>query len=217
MNLQFVCVCDITGQKLKFYFPGATFHIPLTKSATLNRHLHCSLWQFSGALFWGFFEGSFLHFGGKIVRSPRVIFPTVCCVCVGGGGGGGVLIQISASGMGTYGWIGSQNQPSIITNIPTKIECVCVCAHITMHRLETVQSYHVISSHILRIFLYNLFNVLLIFSPFQRWDRCRPAVWQHGGERPSDLQHPWFEDWQRYGPRSLINTYLDWLTWWLNF
>ena len=29
----------------------AAFYIPLTKSATLNRLLHCSLWQFSGALF----------------------------------------------------------------------------------------------------------------------------------------------------------------------
>ena len=34
-----------------FFFSGATFHIPLTKSATLNRLLHYSLWQFSGALF----------------------------------------------------------------------------------------------------------------------------------------------------------------------
>ena len=41
--------------KIIFLFSGATFHIPLTKSATLNRLLQCSLWQFSGALlgFWG--------------------------------------------------------------------------------------------------------------------------------------------------------------------
>ena len=38
---------------------GATFHIPLTKSATLNRLLHCSLWRFSGAIF--IFEALFLH------------------------------------------------------------------------------------------------------------------------------------------------------------
>ena len=37
--------------KIKFSFSGATFHSPLTKSATLNRLLHCSLWWFSGALF----------------------------------------------------------------------------------------------------------------------------------------------------------------------
>ena len=45
---------------------GATFHIPLTKSATLNRLLHCSLWQFSGALF--------AFWGGEIAQSPCVIF-----------------------------------------------------------------------------------------------------------------------------------------------
>ena len=44
------------GQKLNCYFRGATFHIPSTKSATLNRLLHCSQWRFSGALdFWGLF------------------------------------------------------------------------------------------------------------------------------------------------------------------
>ena len=55
--------------KITFLFSGATFHIPLTKSATLNRLLHCSLWWFSGALFY-FIEGSFLHYGGKFARSP---------------------------------------------------------------------------------------------------------------------------------------------------
>ena len=59
--------------KIKFLFSGATFHIPLTKSATVNRLLHCSLWQFSGALFL-FSRALFLHFGGEIAQSPRVIF-----------------------------------------------------------------------------------------------------------------------------------------------
>ena len=36
------------GQKKKI-FSGATFQ--MTKSGTLNRLSHCSLWQFSGALF----------------------------------------------------------------------------------------------------------------------------------------------------------------------
>ena len=43
--------------QVNFFFSGATFHIPLTKSATLNRLLHCSQWQFSGALF--FYRGLF--------------------------------------------------------------------------------------------------------------------------------------------------------------
>ena len=63
--------------KIKFLFSGATFHIPLTKSATLNRLSHCSLWWFSGALFFLFFEGSFLHFGGKIAWSPSVFSPWI--------------------------------------------------------------------------------------------------------------------------------------------
>ena len=57
--------------KMKCLYSGTTFHTPLTKSALLNRLLHCSLWQFSGVLF--------LHFGGKIAQSPpppsHVIFP----------------------------------------------------------------------------------------------------------------------------------------------
>ena len=36
--------------KIKYLFSRATFHIPLTKYSE-NRLLHCSLWQFSGALF----------------------------------------------------------------------------------------------------------------------------------------------------------------------
>ena len=41
----------VSRTKITFLFLGATFHIPLTKSATLNRLLHCTLWQFPGALF----------------------------------------------------------------------------------------------------------------------------------------------------------------------
>ena len=60
-----------SGQKLTLYFRGQLFTShQLTKSATLNRLLHCSLWQF---LF--YLEGSFLHSGGEIARRPRVIFP----------------------------------------------------------------------------------------------------------------------------------------------
>ena len=36
--------------KMKFLFSGATVHIPLTKPATLNRLLHCVLWEYAGAL-----------------------------------------------------------------------------------------------------------------------------------------------------------------------
>ena len=61
------------GQKLKFLFAGATFHIPLTKSATLNRLLHCSLWQFSGALF--YFRGLFFAFWGRNRPEPLCKFP----------------------------------------------------------------------------------------------------------------------------------------------
>ena len=57
-------------QKLKFLFSGAIFHIPLTKSATLNRILHCTLWQFSGALF--YFRGLSFAF-----REPPCIFPLI--------------------------------------------------------------------------------------------------------------------------------------------
>ena len=53
---------------IKFLFSGATFHIPLT------RLVHCSQWQFSGGSCL-IFEGSFLDFGGKIARSPHVIYP----------------------------------------------------------------------------------------------------------------------------------------------
>ena len=60
------------GQIKVLFFGGYTFHMPLTKSATLNRLLHCSLWQFSGALF--YFWGLFFAFWGKIVLSPHVIF-----------------------------------------------------------------------------------------------------------------------------------------------
>ena len=75
-------------KKKKKHFSGATFHIPLTKSATLNRLLHCSLWQFSGAFFFFFFESSFLHFfflGGRgNRREPPCIFSpgTYLFLCV---------------------------------------------------------------------------------------------------------------------------------------
>ena len=58
--------------KIKFLFSGATFHIPLTKSATLNRLLHCSLWQFSGALF--YFRGLFFTFRGRNCPEPPCNF-----------------------------------------------------------------------------------------------------------------------------------------------
>ena len=61
-----------SDQKLKFYFRGATFHIPLTKSATLNRLLHCSLWQFSGALF--YFWGLFFALRGRSCPEPPCNF-----------------------------------------------------------------------------------------------------------------------------------------------
>ena len=65
------------GQILNFYFWGATFHIPVTKSATLNKLLHCSLWQFSGALKKKL-RALFLHFGGKIAQSPPPPPPPPC-------------------------------------------------------------------------------------------------------------------------------------------
>ena len=65
----------IAGQKLNFYFRGLLFtsHL-LTKSATLNRLLHCSLWQFLRAPFF-IFEGFFLHFGAKSPGAPVELFP----------------------------------------------------------------------------------------------------------------------------------------------
>ena len=58
------------AKKKIFLFSGAPFHIPLTKSATLNRLLHCSLWQFSGALFCI----------SDFAQSPRVIFSLMYAV-----------------------------------------------------------------------------------------------------------------------------------------
>ena len=69
-------MCLSSRPKIKCLFSGATFHIPLTKSATLNRLLHCSL--MSMAIFRGsflIFKGSFLHFGGEFARGPRVFSP----------------------------------------------------------------------------------------------------------------------------------------------
>ena len=48
---RFASSCPHQQHRTEEAFSGATFHIPLTKSATLNKLLHCSLWQFSGALF----------------------------------------------------------------------------------------------------------------------------------------------------------------------
>ena len=75
-------LCDMAaGQKLIFFF-GGYFHIPLTKSATLNRLLHCSLWQFSGALY---FWGLFFAFRGRNRPEPRCnFFPCMAdrvCYC----------------------------------------------------------------------------------------------------------------------------------------
>ena len=53
-------------------FSKATFHIPLTKTKTLNRLLHCSLWRFSGALF--YFQGLFFAFRGQNLPEPPCIF-----------------------------------------------------------------------------------------------------------------------------------------------
>ena len=58
--------------KLLFWGATCTFHIPLN-SATLNRLLHYTLWQFSGARIF-IFEGSFFAFGCQIAKSPREIF-----------------------------------------------------------------------------------------------------------------------------------------------
>ena len=58
----------ISGQQS--LFSGATFHIPLTKSATLNRLLHCSLWSNFQGLF-------FCTSGAKSPGAPRVIISLV--------------------------------------------------------------------------------------------------------------------------------------------
>ena len=63
----------LPGQRLDFLFSGASFHIPLTKTATLNRILHCSLLQFSGALF-RFSRALFCISGAKSPGAP-VYFP----------------------------------------------------------------------------------------------------------------------------------------------
>ena len=65
-----------------FSFSGATFHIPLTKSATLNRLLHSSLWWFLRALF-------FFAFRGQISPEPP-------CIFFPGGGGVEWMKQVTA-------------------------------------------------------------------------------------------------------------------------
>ena len=61
-------------KKKKKKFRGATFHIPLTISATLNRLLHCSLWR----IFRGSPESNFSIFIGakmrEIAREPACMF-----------------------------------------------------------------------------------------------------------------------------------------------
>ena len=51
----------------KKLFSGATFHIPLTKSATLNRLLHCKK-------LYGDFQGLFFTFRGQNRPEPPCIF-----------------------------------------------------------------------------------------------------------------------------------------------
>ena len=62
-----------TRPKIKKNISGATFHVPLTKSATLNRLLHCRLWQFWGVLFF-LFRGLFFAFRGRNRPEPPCNF-----------------------------------------------------------------------------------------------------------------------------------------------
>ena len=64
------------ARNITFWYSGATFHIPLTKSAILNRLLHCNLWQFSGALFFSS-RALFCISGAKSAGAPCVIFPCI--------------------------------------------------------------------------------------------------------------------------------------------
>ena len=76
-HCEYQCVCRVvTRQIIEFLFWGATFHIPLTKSATLNRLSHCTLWQFSGAIFF-FFLGLFFVFRGQKRPEPPLFFSLV--------------------------------------------------------------------------------------------------------------------------------------------
>ena len=64
----------VTGRpEFNFLFSGATIHEICNIEQAF---LHCSLCQFSGALLL-IFEGSFLHYGGEVARSPCVIFSLV--------------------------------------------------------------------------------------------------------------------------------------------
>ena len=65
-------VCRYQAKFFFFFFSGATFHIPFTKSATLNRLLHCSLWQFSGAIF--LFSRALFAFRGRNRPEPPCNF-----------------------------------------------------------------------------------------------------------------------------------------------
>ena len=75
----------LRGEGGGFLFLRATFHIPLPKSVTLNTLLHCSPWEFSGALF--AFPGLFYAFRGwnhqdalGIFFPPAVVPYTTFCV-----------------------------------------------------------------------------------------------------------------------------------------
>ena len=63
---------NCSKKNLNFIFSGATFHIPLTKSATLNRLLHWSLWRFSGAFY---FRGLCFAFRGWNRPEPVYFSP----------------------------------------------------------------------------------------------------------------------------------------------
>ena len=61
-------VTQCTRPKFNFLFWGATFHIPLTKSVTLNRLLHTVSGNFQGLFF--DFQGLFFAFQGQNCLEP---------------------------------------------------------------------------------------------------------------------------------------------------
>ena len=71
----FIQILEVSqaAKQIYFCFRGLTFHIPLTKSAALNRLLHCSQWRFSGALLL-FSRALFCILGVKLPRAPVVFF-----------------------------------------------------------------------------------------------------------------------------------------------
>ena len=62
------------AKKLDFFFSGATFHIPLTNLQHWTGFYIAVYGDFQG-LFFSSSRALFLHFGGEIAQSPRVIFP----------------------------------------------------------------------------------------------------------------------------------------------